>query len=194
MNTDKKLNGFNNGRDTTNGIGGNKLDEKVVTEIKENKNFVTRELALSFREYGFEEGCFGYYVGKDPNVFLLDNTVNKTNFDLKSKVAFRAPLWQQGRDWLRENFGIDIVIVPVHQCFSIDKITVYHKYADQNYLVELNALEFKDCVSYNEALNFAMQKMFSYISNYFKEVAPFGDDKRPFYKWMEESYINFEEL
>jgi hypothetical protein len=156
-----------------------------------DEQFVTRELALLFKEYGFEEDCFGYYVGKDPKVFLLGNTVNKTGFSLESKIAMRAPLWQQGRDWFRKEFGIDIVIVPSHQCFNISQITIYDKYHDQNNLIELNALDFKDCLSYNEALNEAMLKIFSYKENYHKEVVPFGDDKRSFFEWMEKYMIEF---
>lgn len=78
------------------------------------EQFVPHSLALELRDLGFEEKCLGYYVDIDPKVLFLDEVlVPETNFKLTSKVVFRAPLWQQAFDWLRDKHSIWVSVLPV---------------------------------------------------------------------------------
>ena len=72
-----------------------------------NKEFVTYEQALALKELGFDEPCFGYYFGKDKEVYLLDGQMSAPfEPSLDSKVMFRAPLKQQVFRWFREKYNL----------------------------------------------------------------------------------------
>lgn len=78
---------------------------------KIKNQFLSRELSLKLRELGFEEDTLAYYVGKDPEIFLCDEKyVKQANFKLTSKIAFRAPLYQQAFDFFREKYNLNSYI------------------------------------------------------------------------------------
>ena len=68
------------------------------------KEFIPYELALKFKELGFDEQCLTCYCNhwKDmkPYLWELDQPDYGEYWDLNSKV--NAPLWQQAFDWFRE--------------------------------------------------------------------------------------------
>jgi hypothetical protein len=66
------------------------------------KEFIPYEQALSLKELGFDEPCFGYYGeinGGEIMLFL------KKNFDNQA-LYFLAPLYQQAFRWFREKHGL----------------------------------------------------------------------------------------
>jgi len=80
-----------------------------------NKEFITYEQALALKELGFDKPCFGYYFGKDKEVYLLDGQMlhlpdgkmsDPFEVSLDSKVMFRAPLHQQAFRWFREKYEL----------------------------------------------------------------------------------------
>ena len=72
-----------------------------------NKEFIPYEQALVLKQLGFDEPCFGYYFGKDKEVYLLDGQMSAPfEPSLDSKVMFRAPLKQQAFRWFREKYGL----------------------------------------------------------------------------------------
>jgi hypothetical protein len=72
-----------------------------------NKEFCTYEQSLAFKELEFDEPCFGYYFGKDKEVYLLDGQMSAPfEPSLDSKVMFRAPLKQQAFKFFREKYEL----------------------------------------------------------------------------------------
>jgi hypothetical protein len=66
------------------------------------KEFIPYEQALALKELGFDEPCFGYYVGKDREVYMSNETLSAPFcFRLESKTTFVAPLYQQAFRWFR---------------------------------------------------------------------------------------------
>jgi len=72
-----------------------------------NKCFIPYEQALALKELGFDEPCFGYYVGKDKEVYMSNETISAPfQFRLESKTTFVAPLYQQAFRWFREKYNL----------------------------------------------------------------------------------------
>jgi hypothetical protein len=72
-----------------------------------NKEFIPYEQALALKELGFDEPCFGYYVGKDKEVYTSNETLSAPfKFRLESKTTFVAPLYQQAFRWFREKYNL----------------------------------------------------------------------------------------
>jgi hypothetical protein len=71
------------------------------------KEFVTYELALALKELGFDEPCFGYYVGLGDNneeqFKLLQIQSEKGQFEWTDNV-YQAPTYQQAFRWFREKY------------------------------------------------------------------------------------------
>ena len=69
------------------------------------KEFVEYAEALTLRELGFDKPCLGYYVGKDKEVYISNETLSAPfKFRLESKTTFVAPLYQQTFKWFREKY------------------------------------------------------------------------------------------
>jgi hypothetical protein len=76
------------------------------------KEFVNYTEALSLKELGFDEPCFGYYVGKDREVYTSNETLFAPfQFRLESKTTFVAPLYQQAFRWFREKYDLCAYVV-----------------------------------------------------------------------------------
>ena len=97
------------------------------------KEFVPYELALALKELGFDEPCLGYYVGKDREVYISNETISAPfQFRLESKTTFVAPLYQQAFRWFREKYNLDSWITKENKyqqpyCWYIqDNITEYN--------------------------------------------------------------------
>jgi hypothetical protein len=67
------------------------------------KEFVPYEEALSLKELGFDEFCFGYYGVE--NEFVLD-TMKNTSPNYSRRGFTSAPLYQQAFRWFREKYEL----------------------------------------------------------------------------------------
>lgn len=112
------------------------------------KLFVDYDIALKLRELGFGDDCFGYYVGKDKEVFLLHESkeLSKTDFKLTSKVAFRAPTWEQAINWFISRFNLYIE-TPM---YIVDGGEYDGCYAFKAQIKE--SMDYKEVVSFEELL------------------------------------------
>jgi hypothetical protein len=79
------------------------------------KEFVPYQQAVSLKELGFDEPCFGYYYtlnGKDwkfaekSEYYRLDDEIN-----IGGKFSLLAPLYQQCWRWFREKYQLDNAIM-----------------------------------------------------------------------------------
>jgi len=88
------------------------------------EQFVTYEIAKKLKELGFDEPCFGYYVGlgdnKDDPFKLVEIKCEKGQFEHLADNVFPAPLWQQAIDWLFEKYKIAIMYCPQKEIMEID--------------------------------------------------------------------------
>jgi hypothetical protein len=67
------------------------------------KEFIPYEQALSLKELGFDEPCFGYY--EYSKKFLITDSVFYTNSELKNN-GITTPLYQQAFRWFREKCNL----------------------------------------------------------------------------------------
>jgi hypothetical protein len=65
-----------------------------------NKEFIPYEQALELKELGFDEQCFGYYVGNE-----LITSINDI-FNTTEILIISAPLYRQAFRWFREKHGL----------------------------------------------------------------------------------------
>jgi hypothetical protein len=72
------------------------------------KEFIPYEQALALKELGFDEPCFGYYIGlgdnKETPFKLIQIQSEKEQFNWVDNVC-HAPLYQQAFRWFREKYG-----------------------------------------------------------------------------------------
>jgi hypothetical protein len=72
-----------------------------------NKEFAPYEQSLAIKELGFDEPCFGYYVGlgdnKEKPFTLVEIQSEKGQFEWIDNV-YHAPLYQQAFRWFREKY------------------------------------------------------------------------------------------
>lgn len=87
-----------------------------------NRLFVSFELARILKELGFNEPCVAIFnMG---NELSLDDGFYKQEFYHKDTVL--APLLQQVTDWLRDEHGIIIVIIP----FLMEDNSITYEYTN----------------------------------------------------------------
>lgn len=77
--------------------------------------FVSYEIAKKLKELGFNEECYEYYTTNGSRYGFQYYDFDRTNSTLDdsykvSKPDCTAPLWQQATQFLREKYGIHIVI------------------------------------------------------------------------------------
>ena len=76
------------------------------------KEFIPYEQALALKELGFDEPCFGYYIGGDWDHDEYDMTLqfeidlSKGNYLLDDKKC-TAPTFSQAFRWFREKYRLD---------------------------------------------------------------------------------------
>jgi hypothetical protein len=74
------------------------------------KEFIPYEQALSLEDLGFDEPCFGYYVGlgdsKEDPFKLVQIQSEKEQFQWTDNV-YHAPLYQQAFRWFRLKYELD---------------------------------------------------------------------------------------
>ena len=120
------------------------------------KEFVEYAEALTLRELGFDKPCLGYYVGKDKEVYISNETLSAPfKFRLESKTTFVAPLYQQTFKWFREKYGLDSWVYK-----SRDYAYFYSILKDSRYLSP--SIEF---TSYEEAELECLRKLIEIVKN-----------------------------
>ena len=131
------------------------------------EQFCTYEISLKLKELGFDEECFGYWRNED---FTFPLTIGKitTKFDFDDNINYHnfkclAPLWQQCIDWFREKHNINILINPAYGCYNIS-ITKYDEVEDDNKILDIDGLDFKDFIVYQEAREQAILKAIELIT------------------------------
>jgi hypothetical protein len=106
-----------------------------------------------------------HVILKTPKHYV-DARGNKTDeqyFDYTEASSIEVPTQTSIQRWLREKHGINIIIKPAFSCYNIDKISVYIKSADENEIIDLKGLDFKDFPTYEKALEKALQKALKLI-------------------------------
>ena len=73
------------------------------------KEFVTYNLALRMKALGYDEPCFGYYIGlgdnKEKPFKFLEEKTEKGQFELIDNVC-QAPTWQSAFSWFRDKHDL----------------------------------------------------------------------------------------
>ena len=79
------------------------------------KEFIPYEQALALKELGFDEPCFGYYIGGDWDYDEYDMTLqfeidfSKGNYLLDDKKC-TAPTFSQAFRWFRERYKSKFIL------------------------------------------------------------------------------------
>jgi len=72
-----------------------------------DKEFIPQEQALALKELGFNEPCFGFYIGDIIRLTLYTDCGWKNStipYDTQEELL-TAPLYQQVFRWFREKYG-----------------------------------------------------------------------------------------
>jgi hypothetical protein len=86
--------------------------------------FIPYEQALSLKELGFDEPCFGYYNGQG-NYIGEEGKMNSNCNKLGMHGTYcTAPLYQQAFRWFREKYNLKGFISPVEYLDGTDD--TYH--------------------------------------------------------------------
>ena len=131
------------------------------------KEFVTYEIALDLKELGFDEPCFGYYIGGDWDhdeydmTFQFQIDLSKGNYLLDDKKC-TAPTFSQAFKWFREKYKIECYV----NCYWSEEDSTKRTYfANYNYgsdiFYSIN-IEFK---TYEEAELECLKKLISIVKN-----------------------------
>jgi hypothetical protein len=87
-----------------------------------DKEFIPYEQAITLKELGFDEPCFGYYNGQD-NYIGEEGKMNSNCNKLGMHGAYcTAPLYQQAFRWFREKHKLVFNFIS----YSIVKPGEYH--------------------------------------------------------------------
>ena len=136
------------------------------TEIE--KNFVTYDIALDLKLFGFNDKCFAYFNEK--KIFSLHEHANAfytrndsvesycTNVFCKRVTrvnACQAPLWQQVIDWLRNEHKININIefVGIDKCaYVVENLSnIDPNFSVPEFLYASDVSKEEDFISYYDA-------------------------------------------
>jgi len=79
-------------------------------------NFVPYQIALDMKSIGFDEPCFGYFIGlgdnkETPYKFMFIQT-SEEQFE-GADNAFHRPLYQQAFRWLYQKLDIEKGVMPL---------------------------------------------------------------------------------
>ena len=96
---------------------GELVDPDEVTDIMNNEDYVSYELAKRLKEFGFAEPCDSYYIkdnAPDSTAWIVSTTYRE-DFNADSDCPFckplcSAPTLAQAQKWLREVRGIDVLV------------------------------------------------------------------------------------
>jgi hypothetical protein len=129
-----------------------------------NKEFCTYEQALALKELGFDEPCFGYFIGlgdnkETPYKFMFIQT-SKEQF-IGADNAFHRPLYQQAFKWFREKHKLESIVVPSGN--SEGKTNGY--YFEIIFDFSKDNIESDSYPSYEEAEQACLNKLIETIKN-----------------------------
>ena len=74
------------------------------------KEFIPYQEALALKELGFDEPCFGAFIGKEFKFFDFSNDLNGYVND--KNLIIGAPTYSQAFRWFREKYGY---YYPIHR-------------------------------------------------------------------------------
>lgn len=126
------------------------------------KEFVSYEVALKLKKFGFDEPCFTYYYELNSNLrtHLVFDINNAWTYSGNTNFGFTlAPLYQQVFKWLRNKYGIDFSINTIYSRYNENTSKKYSGVID-NKTVFIN-VGFYD--KYEEAELAGLQKMIEII-------------------------------
>ena len=112
--------------------------------------FVTYELAVKLKGFGFDKNCFSYYRC-DEKFITLTNYHDNHN-DSESRVS--APLWQQAFDWFREKHnlhGLNSCLINSEWSIVIDNTSNSHQ------------IYWSKTIGYKEARQACLEKLIELI-------------------------------
>jgi len=69
-----------------------------------NKEFVEYNEALALKELGFDEPCFGAFIGKELKIFSFSNDLK--GYTNNANLIIGAPLFSQVFRWFREKYNL----------------------------------------------------------------------------------------
>jgi hypothetical protein len=69
--------------------------------------YCSYEIAKLLREKGFDEECFGAYTETNHNITMFTGLIKNSEY---GNAMYTAPTHQMAMAWLRETYGIDIII------------------------------------------------------------------------------------
>lgn len=130
-----------------------------------NKEFIPYEQALEFKELGFDERCFGYYVGNEL-ITSINEILNSTEISI-----IPAPLYQQAFRWFREKYGWYQTIDTYFDETNVLKEHGWHIYQDgndrtENYLRMLDSSQKQQVEdTYEEAELACLKKLIEIVKN-----------------------------
>ena len=70
-----------------------------------NKEFIHYEQALDLKELGFDEPCFGAFIGKELKIFSFSNDLKGYTND--ANLIIGAPLFSQAFRWFRDKHELE---------------------------------------------------------------------------------------
>ena len=117
------------------------------------KEFVPYEIALKFKELGFDEECIGYFDIQSKELWLNDLGGNAVNL---SEILLRAPLYQQVIDFFREEYRIIIHISIGKQAENSLNLSYTYMLYDEDGLELIDLPDWSK--SYNDAREEAILK------------------------------------
>ena len=117
------------------------------------KEFVPYEIALKFKELGFDEECIGYFDIQSKELWLNDLGGNAVNL---SEILLRAPLYQQVIDFFREEYRIIIHISIGKQAENSLNLSYIYMLYDEDGLELIDLPDWSK--SYNDAREEAILK------------------------------------
>ena len=115
--------------------------------------FVSYQIALKLKELGFNESCFGHFIGRDLNFLRING--------YKENIELLAPLYQQVQDWFRDNHNIQ-VDASSHTVNQNKKWRDYIAYVNGKPMNDARDEEYQD---YYKALTRAIEEALKLIEN-----------------------------
>jgi hypothetical protein len=95
------------------------------------KEFIKYEQALALKELGFDEPCFGAYIGNELKIFQFSNDIKGYVND--ANLIIGAPLYQQAFRWFREKHNLVIQYIPHEIDDDEGRSNLHHKYKISEY-------------------------------------------------------------